>query len=298
MAPKIYETGFLTAVVPVCEPISEIENLIKWLKNPLPSNLRVVLAADISYPETVNLLRETVDSKSQLRLVVVSCRNPGETREYGRKFVESEFVCFWDSDDFPDVKEILKIVKGIQPDTDFLIGGYRRERRGEPRSKASVRSPENLQDIFINPGIWRMVFRTKSIEDARFPPFLMAEDQVFLAELRPWTLNYSLVGESLYNYTTGRKSQLTNNPKAIDDLSLSIHKICDLLEKEPTKIGRIYLGMLLTSQFNSLLKRRKYLLIKRNLSKVLRITIKSPSLALSILRGSILTYKKKFKKHE
>jgi hypothetical protein len=281
----------------VCEPKSELGNLVYWIDELTVENLSVVLVVDQKYPDSVSFLSNTVRTNPSIRLEIVSFSNPGEAREYGRRFVDTEFVCFWDADDIPNVSQIMNGIKEFTSNTDLLIGRFRKIQFDDPVIGEVSRKPTSLEEIFANPGLWRMIFRTESIKHAKFPKISMAEDQIFFAELRPWTLNYMLVEEMFYNYSIGRQSQLTNNANAINDLSTSIELLILLLKNEPINVGKFYLGILLASQLTSLFKRKKFLLLKSSYLKILRLVIQKPSLIFPILRSSFSTYRMKIVKN-
>jgi len=282
---KMTNRKLVTAIVPICEPVSELRNLLHWIDDLSGENLALVLVVDDKYPQSVSLLREVAILKPWIWLEVVSLSNPGSAREYGRKFVKTEFVCFWDADDTPNVRQIMRAIDGIEPDIDLLIGGFKKVQFENSDIGTANQRPKSLAEIFATPGLWRMIFRTSSIAHIKFPELSMAEDQIFFAELRPWTLKYSLIEEILYEYSIGRKSQLTNNSSALEDLSSSIEILCTFLKKESTNIGEYYLGILLVSQIISLLKRKKFILVSKCHFKIFKLLIWKPRLNFSLMRS-------------
>ena len=83
-----------------------------------------------------------------------------------------------------------------------------------------------------NPGIWRWIFETESLEEIRFQDFCMAEDQDFLADLNP-KLDKMLISSSVtYKYAKGWRNQLTFNQNAVNQIFSSIHYLEKKIENK------------------------------------------------------------------
>ena len=74
--------------------------------------------------ETFEHLQDLTQNINNISVFHVNFSNPGATREYGRKYVTTEFICFWDSDDRPNIEAILHVIENCSADIDVYIGNY------------------------------------------------------------------------------------------------------------------------------------------------------------------------------
>jgi hypothetical protein len=88
-----------------------------------------------------------------------------------------------------------------------------------------MNTPQNYRDIAINPGVWRMIFRTSCIANYRFPALRMAEDQVFLSKICLTEMKTQFTEKQFYKYYVGDPSQLTRSKEALEDLPLAMLEI-------------------------------------------------------------------------
>ena len=62
----------------------------------------------------------------------------------------------------------------------------------------------------MNPGLWRMIFRTSCVRNIRFPSIKMGEDLVFIAALNLPGLSVAFDERINYSYYSGLGYQLTS----------------------------------------------------------------------------------------
>lgn len=162
----------------------------------------------------------------------ISGYGPGAARNAGLLACNAERVVFIDSDDFPDVAELIAMARlGEQQDAVVVIGGYQvrddssRDRDGNYMRQAAVplRSPE--QALLDMPGIWRYVFHRPWLQNhgLEFPILSYAEDLIFLLEmfsLRPTTLLHDKV---CYEYLKGNSGSLTSR-------RIELHQVDTVIE--------------------------------------------------------------------
>jgi glycosyltransferase involved in cell wall biosynthesis len=199
----------------------------------------------------VKLLQQLSQEQESIVMVEVESIGPGSAREVGRKYCVSEFIAFWDCDDLPNTGEILKKISILSPSTDVLVGGFSRYDFLSHRIY-DQRPPIDIYSILHTPGIWRMVFRSKSIAALHFPNLRMAEDHVFLAQLVSSNLCIEYSTKNFYRYTVGRINQLSKNSIALLEIPLAVSAIAELFagtslqEKEKEFLYAVYLNLSLS----------------------------------------------------
>jgi cellulose synthase/poly-beta-1,6-N-acetylglucosamine synthase-like glycosyltransferase len=98
----------LTAVIPVASTIANLSNLDRNISKALASEIQVVLIIDqvskASNPQLERIYEKYVQESKAFRFRREKFESPGKARNEGFRFVETEFVTFWDADDFVNVK--------------------------------------------------------------------------------------------------------------------------------------------------------------------------------------------------
>jgi hypothetical protein len=218
----------LTAIVPV-GPLHLLENRVNsWSQdaNLFTSQLKIILVQDI--PEQFDSLELLKDQYKDLRNCDVIQGNfggPGAARNYAIGMSSTPWLCFWDSDDVPNIGAIIDSVeKANNEKSQVVIGAFRRL---DPLSKIvkDSNSEVSLSSVAKDPGIWRMAFNTEIIGGKRFANIRMAEDQVFLFDLDLESKDIYFTKNCLYTYITSGINQLTANKVALNDLDFAIDEI-------------------------------------------------------------------------
>ena len=182
--------------------------------------------------------------------------NPGSARNAGMDYLKenliiSDWAVFWDSDDFADPKQVLEIIGKQEPSTEILIGNFQYfdSKRGTTRTRNYFE--ENVFELVVNPGIWRVIFRTKRIENFRFPALSMAEDQVFLASIGLATSRYKVINDVIYRYTFNRLGQLTATTNKLNDLQLAVQETLRIYLDQKGD-DNAFTGLLLSKQVTTI----------------------------------------------
>lgn len=198
----------LTVVVPIARMAGKLENLKKWVDSAIGLEVKILLIHDHQDSETSQELREYVEKlgTGQVQLLEKYYGSPGMARNAGLLNIKSEWCCFWDSDDTPDVGATLLSIYQAKSDTEVIISKYAVHDFDETKI---VSHNFCLDQVAINPGIWRMVFKSRRIKDKEFTDLLMGEDQIFLLEIGLSTLKVEFSDAVTYTYHQGLPSQLT-----------------------------------------------------------------------------------------
>ena len=205
----------LSVVMPVHridDRVFQVERIVKSISG-LP--IQLVIVQDNHYFK-FDILKQVrgLDSE-QISVVAGEFGNPGAARNFGLKYTNGDWTAFWDSDDFPEVIEFLKMIDYAESKSVSVVAGFFDEIEKEITKESSRLKylPIFLRvQILLNPGLWRFGFKTDSIETIKFPELVMAEDQVFLMKRIQKLTDICLYPGMVYRYLTNSPNQLTSQP--------------------------------------------------------------------------------------
>jgi glycosyltransferase involved in cell wall biosynthesis len=209
----------------VHKAIDNFREMTKWLEEIVENSIHasVVVIADSCDGRTMALL-EHLRNRFSFELVLCDFKSPGSARKLGLSFVKTDWVVFWDSDDVGYPSKVQSVISEATNLTQAIIGTYETfDREGRAITKISPKIAR-LEEIGLDPGFWRMVFRVERIAHSQFVATQMGEDQLFLASI---DLNEDevLYSESvLYKYFSGSSDQLTNKKSAISTIVTTIRE--------------------------------------------------------------------------
>jgi glycosyltransferase involved in cell wall biosynthesis len=216
----------LTVVVPVTLMAGRLNRLEEWLNIAIRYPIQVLIIHDkrdlATGEELATLIRHL--NTDIIEVVEGNYGNPGTARNQGISRAHGKWITFWDSDDSPCVPSVMSEIENIPNSIEVIVGSFR-EINEHTGAISNWDKPRNLQDIAMNPGVWRMIFRTASIESSRFPALLMAEDQVFLSKIRLAERQIQFTSSRLYTYFVGNPTQLTKSKPALADLPRAMLEI-------------------------------------------------------------------------
>jgi len=221
MTPLLKERIILSVITPVTRLAGRTHHLRSWLYEVSEKQIEVFLVHDWNDVETSIELNELVKELNNPRVYLIEgiFGGPGAARNQGISNASGEWLCFWDSDDMPQIIEAIKILDSkVESFVDCLVADYVSINYTSGERKFHVLGKNYLNQIAINPGIWRFFFRKSSFPVLEFCNLQMAEDQLFLAEY----LTTDIIVESrniiTYHYVQGGKFSLTKNQSALNDL--------------------------------------------------------------------------------
>ena len=222
----------LTAIVPISRMAGKLSNFRYWFNSVNQLPMRIVIVHDFADDETSTEIREIIASSPQtdIRFLEGVFGGPGMARNAGLSEATSEWVCFWDSDDLPDVEIAMSMIMKADIRDEVLIGDFQIiDAEGVSEAKLVLHRNE-IQNIATNPGLWRMIFRRSSIGQLQFENNLMGEDQVFLAQYNLASRRILFLNELVYSYVKGTPGQLTFNQSAIDGILKSFQMLLGIFE--------------------------------------------------------------------
>jgi glycosyltransferase involved in cell wall biosynthesis len=223
----------LSIVVPIKNMDGKLKNLKSWIDEALLLNCEVILVEDISNLTFTTELDHLMVARTHgnLKKVTGEFGNPGSARNAGKEMARGEWIAFWDSDDVGFPEKALKVLSNVNQETDLIVfsSETREWSSGKIVGENHINSvSSNISQVAGHPGLWRMIFKTQFIASLSFPPFRMAEDQVFLAKVIHKTPEIIFCDEIIYSYFLNVPGQLTSSIEAIADLELAIrdmHKL-------------------------------------------------------------------------
>ncbi len=212
----------LSAIIPVGGFPNGDSVLKSWVLEQLPLSLEVILVLDSDDESVRDSVQEiaAMASKKNVSVLISQYRNPGSTRNIGLKAATGKWICFWDADDLPEVSNVWRNVESKEnQETDIIVGNYRSvdfetEHRAEYRHETS----DPLMNVYLNPGLWRFVFKRELLENLSFPALKMGEDQVFLFRSINKTKSIKFVEVYFYNYYQYSTGQLTKSKNISKEL--------------------------------------------------------------------------------
>jgi glycosyltransferase involved in cell wall biosynthesis len=205
----------VTAIVPICNMAGRLSNLQTWIfKNP---GMKIILIHDVTDDATGIELEIMVKDLNSDLITLISGRygSPGLARNAGIELVRTEWVVFWDSDDIADPIALEKSIKTIDDEIDVGVFSYRVHdiKSYETFSVDAFDNEFNLVAMEI--GIWRFLFKTKTLDGLKFNSLRMGEDQIFVLEALSRANRVVKSSHSIYTYHINFEGQLTRNSKAI-----------------------------------------------------------------------------------
>lgn len=278
----------ISVVCPITQMANRLTHVQSWLDQLTFYDAQVILVHDKRDEETSQQLKLLTMGQDPRRVLLIEGQygSAGAARNQGLAHVNAEWVCFWDSDDIPEVASVIQAIQTSSV-SEVIVGQFMINRSFSSCDFETVTPKKTVQvfDLVGNPGIWRFAFRHEIIRDLLFPVFPLGEDQAFLAQI-PWgTVRLQFNNEIFYNYCSGTTHQLTKNKHLIPELETSVQ----FLAKTPRidKVQSSLIDAMIIRQSITLLKylafvdQKKFLL---SLKSVVKFVFKSTH------RGVFLRY--------
>ena len=282
--------SLLTAIIPIGKMNGNLIILKSWI-NQIPNYpLKVILIHDFQDESTAVELNKLVAAHLGLEIVLISGSfgSPGAARNSALSLVDSEWLAFWDCDDFPLLNEIFTAINNSDSDVEILVGGFiTRNIDGSITSKRHSTNP-SAKNVSINPGVWRMVFKSELVSELKFEKLMLAEDHLYLSKMNFVTKKVKYIPNPFYEYYMGGVNQLTKNPLFLKDLIVASDKILYELGNDLTREQIVFNLTLVLRQQITLLKKGDARLKLRSIYLITRFFAKSD---LSTLKLGFLAFK-------
>lgn len=218
----ISQNTILSVIVPISSMAERLNLIQDWLKLLEFQPVEVIFVHDQNDMKTSLELNSLISTHQNNEIIFIEEKigSPGLARNRGLQVASGDWVAFWDSDDEPNVIEILKILADYQTTANFdVIIGQFRVYDCEIKRLLPERKPDlSMKAIAMNPGLWRMLFRRNIILSLKFNKFRMAEDQNFLSDIMLPEKNVKIIKNIFYTYYINNENQLTKNKDAINEI--------------------------------------------------------------------------------
>jgi glycosyltransferase involved in cell wall biosynthesis len=273
-----------------------LQRLEEWLSRIANSPMEVILIHDrqdeVTGPQIQSLLSKI--SNPKIQLIEDYFGSPGLARNRGIELAKGKWICFWDSDDLPNLGVALSLIdKDSASKADCLVTNFNSVNEIS-KEVIAHRLRANFEDEFsLNPGLWRIYFKYSAIADLRFGSLRMAEDQIFLAEFFSKSRDVEIVSDTTYNYFFGESFHLTKNSSALNDLAPatieSLRILRNLGNKSPNLIAGMFVKQVISGvKYGSLRAKRvvitQYLKSLLTSSKTVRKSVLSSSIKIILAK--------------
>lgn len=246
----------LNVVIPVSDFKNRMTFFDSWIQDIEDYPIQLVLIHDTPDEQVHSLFLSYFTSFNSKKLILkkVNFKSPGLSRNFGLKFVSAKYVAFWDSDDVPHLDTVFQAIQELPEDFDIIVGQYRSYPFNQVTPIIKASKDGDISDIFAKPpGMWRMIFKTTSINNLKFEDYQMGEDQLFISSI-DWTeMRVSFTSFIFYDYITHDKSRLTGEYGNILDL-IKVLKDVAALFKIQKNMSKFLAMVLLRLSFFSITK--------------------------------------------
>jgi hypothetical protein len=210
----------LTAVIPIGKMNGDLSVLESWLPQISTYPLRLIIVHDVQDVHTTFALNKMMSEFHALEITMISgiFGSPGLARNKGTSLVNSKWIAYWDCDDFPSLERIFEAIQSSENSCEILVGGFTLKVSDSSILSERHASNPSVQSVAINPGVWRMVFKTSLIPQLIFSDLKLAEDQLLLSQICFAERNACFIPFSFYVYHLGGPNQLTNSKSGLYDL--------------------------------------------------------------------------------
>ena len=247
----------ISGVIPVGNLMRDKNNLVRIIRLSKKFQIKILIVMDCQKSEAIQefKLRNAKILDEHVQILESGSGNPGGARQVGLQFVDTDWVCFWDSDDIPDFQNIISSVEKSSPSRKILIGGFTTldiDGKILKSNRFEIARPDKcISEFARNPGLWRFAVRFEILKNIQFKNLLMGEDQLFIAEILALGEEIEFKVENFYFYNANNPGSLTKNSKAFLDLRSASIYMQKILKKSNERyhgiIIRMYIFILLSS---------------------------------------------------
>ena len=202
----------LSAIIPVTKMAGKLKNLEETIVNSVSKHIEIIIVHDIRDKDTSTQILELIDGYSNVKFLEGKYGSAGKARNAGIELANSKWICFWDSDDQPNLKNFGKLINKTEKDKNNLgYGSFEFLIAKNKKGFSFHKYPQKTKITSINrfPGLWRWVFKRNLVGDNRFLDYRLGEDITFLCNLISLGGNISKFQGTVYHYAVGEINQAT-----------------------------------------------------------------------------------------
>ena len=196
------------------------------------------------------------DFYANYKILVGTFGNPGAVRNAGLQVSTGEWKTFHDVDDTPHIQNLNLLLHECQVG-NFDIGcgvfdtlDYQTGQNLETFKWTS----RPILDVAYRPGIWRMIFNHKVINNVQFMESSMGEDQHFLMNIDFAGQKILFSSRHVYTYMQNVPNQLTSQKRKIVELKQVVEAEKKILYQNKSIAISCFNSILIMRQIITLLK--------------------------------------------
>lgn len=214
----------ISAIVPIAGFPNGTKQIESWISNSDLRSFEVILVIDSAQDRTRNEtleIAQRIGALTKVQVLVSESRNPGGSRNLGLEAASGDWVVFWDCDDAPNPSQFLEMIsQAIEINAQIAVGEFAIQSGVQRLDKTfDSHSTENVLEIIaLNPGLWRFALKSDLAKRTKFPDLMMAEDQIYLANIFEREPNLYIFKENVYTYWRYQSNQLTVSVSALNQL--------------------------------------------------------------------------------
>jgi glycosyltransferase involved in cell wall biosynthesis len=239
MWPDKFSKCELTAVMPVRNSKQHIDNIELIIESVLPFPIQLIVVADLYDSKSELDLKIRLKRHIGKQIVITSGKfnSPGAARNFGLKLAESSHVAFWDCDDTPNTENFLKLARSMKlHSAEIGVGNFQFSKPHRNNRITSLTS-NLIREVTEHPGIWRMIFDQSRIDIPEFKTFKMAEDQIFLIDIKFEKRKIIRKDLMVYEYQNNIENQLTRDFNSILETKLALNYLLNVLSNKNNELN-------------------------------------------------------------
>ena len=177
----------ITAIIPVHNWDKVLDN-IKYLINLKDINkFKIIFILDSCPSYAENDLKELLFLIKNINFIILNrnYNSAAESRNEGLSLVDTEWVCFWDSDDLPNLNGFYNLYSSVSSENvDLVVGQIRTAyiRNGLEIKSRTTKTSSHLT-LALDLGFTRILYKSLFIRELFFSKYKIGEDILFLAEI-------------------------------------------------------------------------------------------------------------------
>lgn len=215
----------LTLIIPCNKPQLDYPNIKRICLEARNTPINIIIVIDS--PDVASKMPDKYLNLISSRILVVSGNygSPGLARNAGVNSAQSEWVCFSDADDAPNVLNLYLMAKQIQDTSyDLAIGNIKIIDKNTQKETEYISNSE-LKSIYIMPAFTRMIFRRSWVQSIAFTDIKIAEDIVFLDRYLRGNPVVFFSGINVYTYFIDKNDRKLKYADCYDDILVALDLI-------------------------------------------------------------------------
>jgi glycosyltransferase involved in cell wall biosynthesis len=229
----------VSVVIPIYNMEEVLEHCIESAVNQTYRNIEIILIDDGSSDKSIDICKHWAENDCRIKYIRHENVGLGESRNKGITLSSGDYVTFLDADDWLEPRFIENILESMKfnnadigiCDIRYVNSGSNTSEIVKIRFNNSVVSCKTDKTVVNKSRLfaWGKLYKIDLLSDFCFPSFTYEDISVPLLCIKANKIAY--VGEPLYNYLRQRLGSLSNDPDNIDDISLGLRWLFEMLHK-------------------------------------------------------------------